>query len=300
MRRGASSMKSIVLSTMTESGNKLEAAFNPEVGMNLTSYKLDDIEVIDQSTRKNYETSRNGLGALIGPHFHERPSGLIPNLNHVFLHQKYLEKRKKTDIFSHGVGRYASWKTETKGNSIHAQLCGEDTLEEVPLSEIEGQNFKMRFDAELTPKGLKLDLSVVSERDSVVGYHYYYSLGKGQSRVRASIQNYYLLNIEKMPLPKEWDIDSRQQLTYPIGEDIDCTLFPYPNLLEGEIALETDSHHLIIRTNAPSSENSWQLWHPEGASFACIEPISAQNPRRPNLTVSSISCLLSISTPKAD
>lgn len=43
-----------------------------------------------------------------------------------------------------------------------------------------------------------------------------------------------------------------------------------------------------------SEENCWQLYHPEGASFVCIEPISSQDPRHPNLSVSAISIRLAI------
>ena len=37
-----------------------------------------------------------------------------------------------------------------------------------------------------------------------------------------------------------------------------------------------------------------QVWHPEGASFACVEPIAAKNPRKPRLTVAQLKILISI------
>lgn len=287
-------MKPVTLSTHTDDGTTLEATFLPEAGMNLISYKLGDIEVIDQSTKGDFETARNGLGPLIGPHFHERPDYLVPKIKHEFSHEKAMRESKKVDIFSHGVARYAPWNAHTKENSIHAVLSGEDTLEGIPLAEIEGQNFKMQFDAYLTSHGLKLDLSVVSDTDSVVGFHYYYSLGGGQSRVRAPVQKYFLSHSEKKSFPPEWHLDPQHWLTYPLDKETDFTFFSYPSPLNGKIILETQTHHLVTHTSCVSSENSWQLWHPKGASFACVEPVSAQDPRKPNLTVSSISSLLTI------
>ena len=55
-----------------------EALFLPEKGMNLTSLKYKNIEVIEQSTKTLFEERYAGLGSLIGPHFHMRPSSRIP------------------------------------------------------------------------------------------------------------------------------------------------------------------------------------------------------------------------------
>lgn len=292
-------MKTVTLSTQTEEGTALEATFLPDRGMTLASYKLGAIETIDQSTKEDFNQFRSGLGALIGPHFYERAARLVPKINHEFAHEKAMREKKKSDVFSHGVGRYAAWNAEINGNSIHAELSGKDLLEGIPLSEIEGQNFKMIFDILLDPKGLKLNLSVSSDTDSVVGFHYYYAIGKEESAcVRAAVQKTYLDNLngnKQQPLPSDWNVDSQRVLTYPLTQETDCTFHPYPDLLAGKIVLETESHSLTINTSCPSAENSWQVWHPKGASFACIEPISSQNPRRPNLTVSQISAALEIS-----
>ncbi len=287
-------MSAITLSTHTEDGTPLEATFLPEIGMNLISYKLGDIEVIDQSTKKDFEETRGGLGPLIGPHFHVRPAHLIQKIDYEFSHIKHMNARKKKDPFSHGVARYAPWRAETKEDSIHAELCGEDTLDGIPLSEIEGQNFKMRFDAHLTANGLKLDLSVISDTDSITGIHYYYALPNGKGEIHSQVQNAYIVNNEKKPLPKEWNINPQHMLTYPLSEETDFTFFPYPDPLNGEIILETETHQLITRSRCQSAENSWQLWHPKGASFVCIEPVSSQDPRHPNLTVSTIGIDLEI------
>jgi hypothetical protein len=56
----------------------------------------------------------------------------------------------------------------------------------------------------------------------------------------------------------------------------------------------TQNHPVKTSFVSQNEECSWQLWHPNGASFVCIEPISSQDPRHPNLTVSSIKIDLEI------
>ncbi|MBA3604344.1 MAG: hypothetical protein H0W50_12085 [Parachlamydiaceae bacterium] len=69
---------------------------------------------------------------------------------------------------------------------------------------------------------------------------------------------------------------------------------PYSDRLEGVITLETLTYRLKTTYISPSQENSWQLYRPEGASFVCVEPLSAQDPHHPNLSVSSLKVILSI------
>jgi len=289
-------MAAITLKNQTESGTSIQATFLPEKGMNMISYKQGDIEGIDQSTKDPFEKKFAGLGALIGPHFHRRRPHLIPkNIDDKkFPHSVYFKNDERPDPFSHGIGRYAPWSVEFSETSFQAKLTGKDTWNDVPLSELEGQNFKMHFNGELKPTGLDLELSVVSDADSIVGIHYYYSLPNGKGTVSSQVQNAYITNNEKKPFPSEWNLDSQHLLTYPLDRDTDFTFFPYPNPLAGKIILDTDTHQLITTYQSDSEENSWQLWHPKGASFVCIEPVSSQDPRRPNLTVSTIRIQLQI------
>ena len=82
-------MKKIKIKNISKSGKPLEATFIPDGGMNLVSYKLGNIEVIDQNTHSLYEERKAGLGALIGPHFHHRQhipefkfdDSLFPHIN---------------------------------------------------------------------------------------------------------------------------------------------------------------------------------------------------------------------------
>ncbi|MCB1118912.1 MAG: hypothetical protein KDK65_03035 [Chlamydiia bacterium] len=243
----------------------LKALFSPEQGMTLMSFMMGDIEIIDQSTRKPFDTRRSGLGPLIGPHFHQKKDSAVtfvpdpaqfPHLAHT--HSK--------DPFSHGIARYAPWQTVTHtATTIDATLSGKDTWNGHTLAELEGQDFTYRFQATLTPTSLLLDLSIVSEADSLVGIHYYYHLPPGPASVHTPSQ------------------------VIPLRENhLDTTHHPHANPLEGDILLKTATHHLHTRYTSTSQENAWQLYHLKDASFVCIEPVSSQDPRRPNLTVSSL------------
>ncbi len=290
-------MEPIVLNNKTALGESLQAIFLPDKGMNLISYKKENIEVIDASTRPLFEERYAGLGALIGPHFHHRNPRIIPPIpdESLFPHIARLREKGITEPFSHGIGRYAPWKASVSGQKITALLMGKDTWNGVPLSTLEGQNFTMQFIAELLPEGLKLNLSVASDTDSIVGIHYYYYLPAGKGVVITQVQKHYLdESHQKSPLPPEWTLDARQEMRFNLDHSADCTFYPYPDPLAGEILLDAIDYRLMTRYRAPSQENSWQLYHPEGASFVCIEPLSAQDPRHPNLTASSLEILLTI------
>ncbi len=303
-------MHPIVLTNQSAEGDLLEATFIPEKGMNLVSFKRGTIEVIDQSTRKAFEECFGGLGPLIGPHFHRRDPSIVAPIKDpaAFPHISFMQAKGSADPFSHGIGRYAPWKAEGANTKLKAVLSGKDTWNGVPLADLEGQNFKMEFAAELTPKGLKLDLSVVSEADSIVGIHYYYSLhanpsnghsalekkGDQRSMVISRVQDKYYDQTQLCPIPPTWDYDQQHILKYDLQNGADFAFHPHPDPLCGRILLVTPYYRLQTEYKCASQENCWQLYHPAGASFVCIEPLSAQNPRRANLSVSSISINLEI------
>ena len=196
--------------------------------------------------------------------------------------------------FSHGIGRYAPWKAIATPNQVSATLTGKDQWKGISLAELEGQNFVMQFKAELKPDGLYLALSVVSDTDSLVGIHYYYHLPKGKGTVYSQVQNQYIDHNERKPLPPSWKLDAQQNLTYELDSEADFTFHPFPDPLNGVIVLDAVDYRLTTRYSSPSQENAWQLYHPAGASFVCIEPVSSQDPRHPNLTVSNIEIHLQI------
>ncbi|MCH9608461.1 MAG: hypothetical protein S4CHLAM45_10370 [Chlamydiales bacterium] len=264
--------------------------FLPEKGMNFVSFKKGDIEAIDQSTQGLFDERFAGLGAMIGPHFYHRK--VIPSLKldeKLFPYAKHAE-----DPFSHGIGRYAPWDVEkSDGSSLSALLKGSHKWQGFALKDLEGQDFKIAYDAHLSDEGLHIDLSVVSDTESIVGLHTYYALAGGRGRVTANVQKEYNDGGEFKPIPSTWNYQD-QQLIYELNQETDFGFLPSPNSFEGDVVLETGSHKLRVRYWSDNDENSWQLWHPSGSSFVCIEPLSAKNSRRCRLSVSRIKILISI------
>lgn len=287
-------MDSFTLKAVTDAGVVLEATFLPKQGMALASYTIGDFELIDQTTRQGFEERRSGLGPLIGPHFHRRRPEVIPNVKELekLPHIQFCRDHQLPDPFSHGVARYAPWRVETTKSSFTALLSGEDEWEGISLKSIENQAFEMRFSGLMTSKGLDLKLSVTSETDSVVGIHYYYALPSGKGAVRAQVSNHYIFEGKTLKIPEAWSYDAQNYLELPLNQDVDFTFHPYPNPLKGEVVLETEAYRLKTVYTSDSEESAFQLWHPKGASFVCVEPVSAYDPRHPNLTVSALNISL--------
>ncbi|MFI0435122.1 MAG: hypothetical protein ACH350_05280 [Parachlamydiaceae bacterium] len=289
-------MSPIVLTHQTPTGEFLQATFLPDKGMNLISFKRGDIEVIDQSTTHLFEERYAGLGALIGPHFHRRKTDVLPKIKEeaLFPHIARVKSKGIEDPFSHGIARYAPWKAESTKDQIKALLNGKDTWKGVPLSMLEGQNFNMRLEVSLKENGLFLALSIVSDTASLVGIHYYYALSEGKGSIVSQVQNRLLSNRQLISMPSDWKFNAQQELTFDLNNEADFTFRPYPNPLQGEILLTTGQYKLRTRYTSDCGENCWQLYHPKGASFVCIEPISSQDPVHPNLTVSCLNIHLEI------
>lgn len=289
-------MSLITLENKTKQGERLQATFWPDKGMNLISFKKGDLEIIDQSTKSLFEERYAGLGALIGPHFHHRRAEVIPIIKDesLFPHIARVKAKGVKEPFSHGIARYAPWKAEATATSIKAKITGKDTWNDIPLSALEGQNFTMTLEAHLREHGLYLELSVVSDTDSVVGIHYYYHLPNGKGRISSTVQNQVRINNQLQPIPTTWPFDSQHHLILDLDADADFNFRPYPDPLKGEILLDTEVYQLRTLYECHCAENSWQLYHPKDASFVCIEPLSAQDPRHPNLTVSSLKIHLEI------
>lgn len=288
-------MDPIVLKSQTRDKKPLQAVFLPDIGMNMQSYVCGDIEVIDQTTRALFEERSAGLGALIGPHFHHRLANVIPPIKEeaLFPHIAKLKAKGIQEPFSHGIARYAPWKVvSAKNDAVAARLTGKDVWNGVPLAQLEGQNFVMEFKAELSELGLQLHLSVVSDSDSLVGIHYYYHLPKGKGSVTSQVQDQ--MREEGRRANLKWARDDQHFLKLDLQEAYDVTLYPFPDPCQGKIVLDAVDYRLLTTYSCQSQENCWQFYHPKGASFVCIEPISAQDPRHPNLTASSITIRLEI------
>ena len=278
----------LTLKNQTSAGIPLEATFLPEKGMNMVSFKKGDVEVIDQSTWELFNERFAGLGALIGPHFHHRKLITpIPDES-LFPHIGRIKAKGIQEPFSHGIARYAPWRVEATETTIKAEISGKDTWNGVPLALLEGQEFQMIFQIALTATGLRLHLAVVSDTDSLVGLHYYYRLPDGKGKIKSFTQDYYVKDGKKEKIPSNWDYNSQRLLTLSLDKEIDFTFYPFPHPLEGHIILETSEYQLATTYACKCQENCWQLYHPLNASYVCIEPISSQDPRHPNLTTSEL------------
>lgn len=297
MEGDVSLVSEVQLKSTSSDGKPLSVCFLPNKGMNFISYKKGDKEAIDQSTKPLFEERYAGLGAMIGPHFHHRYPGVIPPVKDesLFPHIAKVKAQGSKEPFSHGIGRYAPWRVESRTeNSLHAVLSGEDAWNGYLLKELEGQNFMMHYSAELIPEGLVISLSVKSETESVVGLHTYYALSHGKGRVIARVRDTYIDKSEELPIPSSWNYSEDHTLIYPLEQDTDFGFHPFPDPLHGKVTMECETHTLVVQYWCENEENSFQLWHPKGASFVCIEPLSAKDPRKPKLSVSTLKILISI------
>lgn len=271
----------VVLRNTALSGEELSAAFLPDQGMNLISYRKGNCEVIEQSTKSLFEDHFAGLGALIGPHFHRRSEDLIANVPNesLFPHIARVKARGVKDPFSHGIARYAPWEYLSTPASISAHISGKSEWNNTPLSVLEGTDFKMAFEAVLTPHGLEIGMHVECERPSIVGLHYYYALPGGKGTIKSQVEeNYNDMGVWK-PIPKSWTGESPNQLNFDLAQAADFGFRPFSKDFSGQILLQTQNYSLTVSYQAANGENSWQLYHPKDSSFVCIEPLSAKNPR---------------------
>lgn len=271
----------------------LSVHYFPEKGMNFVSLKKGNKEFIDQTTHNLFDERYAGLGAMIGPHFHHRNPDVIPEIKNEsdFPHLKFC---KGKDPFSHGIGRYAPWRVVKQlDTELHCELTGDDTFKDVLCKDLEGQDFKMTYHAKLHPQGLEIELSVQADTASIVGLHTYYALEDGKGKVTANVQPNYNNMGAFQPIPDAWDYEDHQ-LKFVMPTTTDFGFLPYPDERHGAILLETGDRKLQVEYWSDNSENSWQLWHPEGGSFVCIEPLSAKNPRNCHLSVSKIKILISV------
>lgn len=291
-------MKTIVLKRELDDGKTLEATFAPDQGMNLISFKKADVEVIDQSTKKLFTERSAGLGALIGPHFHHRRAEIIPKVDDpkLFPHIARVRKKGVQEPFSHGIARYAPWEVKGSKEEFSAHLSGDSEWNGVPLSKLQGQNFVMKMEGGLTSEGLEIELSVVSDTDSLVGFHYYYALPKKKGKVHARVRSKSLVAGEWDRIPSEFHQKNTHHIELEMDREYDHGFSPFPDPTRGEVTLETPDYNLNVQYKSCCQENCWQLYHPKDESFVCIEPMSAQNPRKPILTASKLSLTLAIET----
>lgn len=284
----------VVLKKKARDGMLYEATFLPEKGMNLISFKKDEVEIIDQSTRSLFEERYAGLGALIGPHFHHRKEELITAVpfEERFPHIARVKAKGVKEPFSHGIARYAPWNYSAKESLITARITGNDTWNDVLLSSLEGYMFAIYMNVELREDGLFIELSVEADRPSVVGTHYYYALGSQKTFIETDCKDQYFDGKNLVAIPEQWK--KQNKVMVPISEALDLGFFPQKTDKYSEVLLHTDTHKVSVRYESHTGESSFQLFHPKDASYVCIEPLSATFPRQPKLSSSGVNLYIEI------
>lgn len=283
-------MHPIILKKRTDNGMELEATFCPDLGMNLLSYKRNGIEVIAPWT----ENSNFSLRSCIGPHFNSRR--VFPQIKdeNLLTHIRSAQTQGYSDPFPNGIGSHAPWQVSFSENKLQAKLSSQDNWCNTPLSSLQGQNFKMELKAELTSEGLEMEISTVSEADSLAGFRYTFAWPHGHAQIISQVQKHYLNQQGLHEIPSEWNYQ-QSQLSFQLDRSQAANfIFAALNPLEGKIWLETDSYRLLTKYYCCCQENCWQVYHPVDASYLCISPMSAKDPYHPNLTVSSIRVKLQI------
>lgn len=288
-------MNRITLKNISSKGKPIEAVFLPDGGMNLCSYRLGEIEVIDQQTLPLFEERFAGLGALIGPHFHHRKEIPLDFDTSLFPH---IKRAGRKEPFSHGIARYVPWKVVASTTQVKGRLQGSDLYQGVPLKVFEGQDFDMSFEARLHSDGLFIEYQIESEKPSVLGLHYYYALS-GPGYIHSTVQDTYRDQLEWKNLPNEWVQD--KHLHFNLPQEADFGFLPKkktPNDHDYHINLNTPDYALHVDYNTASdSEISCQVFHPKGATYVCVEPLTARFPPEPRLKSSTLEVKLQIFSP---
>lgn len=292
-----------ILKNIAPDGEPLEAVYIPEKGMNLVSYRKGGIQVIDEATTPLFEQRSAGLGALIGPHFYQQnkaPSGFDESL---FPHIAISKSQGRKDPFSHGIARYVPWKFVKSETQIQAELRGSDLYKGVPLSAFEGQDFHMKYEARLLSDGLYISCFIDSERPSLVGLHYYYAV-RGHGLIHGEVQNTYRDQEKWKEIPTSWLKSKETHLNFPLPQTADFGFLPakkHETDRDYHLILDTEAYSLHFQYSSSSdSELSVQIFHPEKASYVCIEPLSACFPPKPKLTRSRLEVKLQIFSPLSE
>lgn len=274
---------------MDSTGRPMTALFAPEAGMSLLSFKVGEVELIQTSTQKKFDDTREGLGTVVGPHFSQRHATTYPKIpSDCGMPQiPKLTERGFHDLIPNGIARYASWKVASEESSFKAELTGKDLLGTIPLSQLQGQNFKIEMAASLQRSGLKVELSVVSDIDSLIGLDYRFRLPESKGEADTRVQPYTIHRDGRQGIPKTWNFDNHF-LHLNLENEVDVFLQPFPDLCEGTILLKTADYTLQTNYWCSSAENHFGLFKPKGEEWISIQPMTSSNPYKPQLSVSSI------------
>ncbi|MEX0961692.1 MAG: hypothetical protein WDZ28_02410 [Simkaniaceae bacterium] len=274
-------MKLIEIENWTEKNERLSAVFTPDKGMNMISFKKGSVQVIDQKTKPLFEERAAGLGALIGPHFHHRKPFEINTCfdERIFPHIQGLRKKKILEPFSHGIARYVPWRYDHSSTQIEAKLSSTDLYHNTLISILEGFEFEMRLIVRMLPTGLYFRYDITSEKPSCIGFHTYYHLPKEGGSITSEVSGTYRDQSTLKPLKNDWV--QNDQLYFTLPQKADFGFYPMDPIDSNRILYKNRDFSLHLFYECSSCDHSFQIYHPDGAGFVCIEPLSSKNPQKP-------------------
>lgn len=296
-------MDLVKLESQIANGMPVSAVFCKEKGMNLMSLKFGPYELMEQTTKILFDQRGAGLGALIGPHFHHRRDKdiIVPKDPYLFPHFELLREQNVKEPFSHGIARYVPWEIKKfDKNGVEAFLSSKMQWKQVSYGELEGMDFEMTFKAFFNATGLMIDYSIISQKPSVIGFHYYYALSKdGKNIVQAKVKDEYVDTGEVKKIPSTFGYNTEtHEMNFDLVNPSDYNFKPFPiknfKPTMASVKLKRPDYNMQVNYTCATDENSWQLYHPKGALFGCIEPLSAQDPRKPKLNYSGLTLHISL------
>jgi hypothetical protein len=165
----------------------------------------------------------------------------------------------------HGSVRYAPWHiVDSTEHSLRAEITGDAIWQDRQLADWQGQKFKMTYQAHLNAHGLTIACSVVGETDTLIGIDYPWLLPAGICSLR----------VHSGEKTSHFNVQGTGSQTTSLNlstEPWHKLLDPSPTPLGADISLVTPQYEIQV-----------------SYSYVAIQPMTAQDPLHPNLTVSSL------------
>jgi galactose mutarotase-like enzyme len=134
---------------------------------------------------------------------------------------------------------------------------------------------------------------VQSDSPSVIGLHYYYALPSTGGTIKASVENSYRIQDNWKRTPSSL-LDNEGSLLFDATQEADFGFIPKSKNGFFEILYENADYTLKIRFQTEDEEASFQIYRPKDASYICIEPLSAKDPKKPLLKSSRLKVFLEL------
>lgn len=228
--------------------------------MSLINLSVRGVPILDMSREKIFYECRKGLGSLILPHFSQ--SERIPkNDLDIFPHVPYLRRLGVRDPFQHGVSRYVSWRYQAAADSVTGSFAGRDVFHGYRIEELCGFYFSADVRYRIADSGIVIDIEVKGEEPVEAGIHFYYDL---KNRNSAWVE----LPLQERDKPEVFCFNQGHNQTY------------WPSMTNEWVTYTLTTESYVLQTmvratgNPEETFNAVTLFNPEGARFACVEPLS--------------------------